>query len=68
MFHISLSVFCFDSCFSNFTIMAANNVIMRPWPTSPNITAKRNGNVTIVYKAEIKSNFNDSEILYKVMV
>ena len=37
--------------FSNITIVRANNAIMRPCPASPNMTAKRNGNVMTVYKA-----------------
>ena len=37
--------------FSNTTNVRANNAITRPCPASPNMTAKRNGNVMMVYKA-----------------
>lgn len=46
------SLIFFDiSHFSLTTINSANNVIMQPWPASPNMTANKNGNVITVYGA-----------------
>lgn len=44
--------FVLDSCCSYKTMYALNTVKIIPWPASPNITPKRNGNVIIVYKAK----------------
>lgn len=40
--------------FSRKTIHAENASIINPWPASPNITANKNGNVVVVYKAVVK--------------
>ena len=37
--------------FSFTTIAMANSVRIRPWPKSPNMTAKRKGKVTMEYTA-----------------
>jgi hypothetical protein len=47
----SLSDFFAAKGFSRRTIQAANSAMSVPCPRSPNIIAKRNGNVMIVYGA-----------------
>ena len=41
----------FFSFFSLYTIHKANRNMIKPWPQSPNMTAKRNGNVMMVNRA-----------------
>lgn len=47
----SLVLFLSFGSFSSRTIQREANVISRPWPTSPNITANRKGKVIMVYTA-----------------
>jgi hypothetical protein len=57
MLNISLSAATFSSCFSLRTRKRAAIKTMRPCPASPNMTAKRKGNVATVYTAGFTSRY-----------